>query len=92
MCVCVCVCVCVCTHTHTHTHTHRYCPEDLPAHPCMRLAYNCEDVLSTKLSRRLITMVKEREPAEGETATCAMTEAVCTGERVEGESDEGITE
>ena len=35
---------------------------DLPAHPAMRLAYNCEDVLSLKLSRRLITMVKSREP------------------------------
>ena len=28
-----------------------------------------------KLSRRLITMVKEREPTLGETAKCAMTEA-----------------
>ena len=41
----------------------------------MRLAYNCEDVLSLKLSRRLITMVKVRDAAPGEGATCAITEA-----------------
>jgi hypothetical protein len=63
MCVCVyiyvhmqemylSVCVCVCIYVHMQ--------EDLPAHPAMRLAYNCEDVLSMKLSRRLITMVKLR--------------------------------
>ena len=55
--------------------TSEYSEEDLSAHPAMRLAYNCEDVLSLKLSRRLITMVKLRDGAPGECATCAMTEA-----------------
>ena len=41
----------------------------------MRLVYNCEDVLSLKLSRRLITMLKQREPGQGESARCAITDA-----------------
>ena len=45
--------------------TSEYSEHDLPAHPAMRLAYNCEDVLSLKLSRRLITMVKDRDAAPG---------------------------
>lgn len=37
-----------------------YAPADLPVHPLLRLVANCEQPLSSKLSRRLITM--ERLP------------------------------
>jgi hypothetical protein len=35
-----------------------YSDQDLPKHPCLRLRANSEQVLSFKLSRRLITMEK----------------------------------
>ena len=38
-----------------------YTEENLPTHPCLRLDANCEQILSTRISRRLITMVKYRE-------------------------------
>ena len=50
--------------------TREYREEDLPMHPAMRLVYNCEDVLSQRLSRRLITMVKQREPRGDEVRVC----------------------
>uniref|UniRef100_A0A7S0I4R7 Uncharacterized protein n=1 Tax=Hanusia phi TaxID=3032 RepID=A0A7S0I4R7_9CRYP len=55
--------------------TTSYNVDDLPQHPCMSLMYNCEDILSTKLSRRLITMKKNRNPQADEKATCKITEA-----------------
>jgi hypothetical protein len=35
----------------------------LPQHPCLDLRANSEQILSTKFSRRLVTMVKTREVA-----------------------------
>uniref|UniRef100_A0A1D2A5X4 tRNA (guanine(10)-N(2))-methyltransferase n=1 Tax=Auxenochlorella protothecoides TaxID=3075 RepID=A0A1D2A5X4_AUXPR len=35
-----------------------YSPEEVPAHPALTLVANCEQVLSTRYSRRLITMEK----------------------------------
>lgn len=41
-----------------------YCKEAVPTHPYLRLVGNSENVLSTKISRRLITMEKVSEPIE----------------------------
>ncbi|XP_049585963.1 tRNA (guanine(10)-N2)-methyltransferase homolog isoform X1 [Syngnathus scovelli] len=41
-----------------------YCEEMVPLHPCLRLISNCEQILSSHTSRRLITMEKVREPEE----------------------------
>ncbi|CAG2234608.1 TRM11 [Mytilus edulis] len=38
-----------------------YTEDNLPTHPCLRLDSNCEQTLSTRISRRLITMVKCKE-------------------------------
>ncbi|XP_076136381.1 tRNA (guanine(10)-N(2))-methyltransferase TRMT11 isoform X1 [Alosa pseudoharengus] len=38
-----------------------YCEEMIPLHPCLSLVSNCEQVLSTHTSRRLITMEKTKE-------------------------------
>ncbi|KAK3579848.1 hypothetical protein CHS0354_015263 [Potamilus streckersoni] len=38
-----------------------YKEENLPSHPCLQLIANCEQVLNSKVSRRLITMEKVRE-------------------------------
>lgn len=50
--------------------TPEYTVEDVPSHPGLRLLYNCEQPLTTRMSRRLITMVKvsdkERELKERE--------------------------
>ena len=37
-----------------------YSEDDLPAHPCLEQVANSEQVLSSKMSRRLITLVKAR--------------------------------
>eukprot|EP00475_Leptophrys_vorax_P030898 TRINITY_DN46631_c0_g1_i2.p2 TRINITY_DN46631_c0_g1~~TRINITY_DN46631_c0_g1_i2.p2 ORF type:complete len:395 (-),score=116.58 TRINITY_DN46631_c0_g1_i2:1665-2849(-) len=42
-----------------------YSEEDLPKHPCLRLVANCEQYLSRKLSRRLITLEKNYEHQDG---------------------------
>lgn len=44
-----------------------YIPADLPVHPLLRLVANCEQPLSSKLSRRLITMERlpDAAPAAG---------------------------
>jgi tRNA (guanine10-N2)-methyltransferase len=41
--------------------TNEYTDKDLPLHPCLRLVSNCEQPLSNKWRRRLITMVKDVE-------------------------------
>ncbi|XP_061529914.1 tRNA (guanine(10)-N2)-methyltransferase homolog isoform X4 [Phycodurus eques] len=41
-----------------------YCEEMVPLHPCLRLISNCEQMLSSHTSRRLITMEKVKEPEE----------------------------
>ncbi|XP_034031234.1 tRNA (guanine(10)-N2)-methyltransferase homolog [Thalassophryne amazonica] len=41
-----------------------YCEEIIPSHPCLRLISNCEQELSSHMSRRLITMEKIKEPEE----------------------------
>jgi len=38
--------------------TNTYQPSDIPKHPCFNLISNCEQVINTKWSRRLITMEK----------------------------------
>lgn len=37
-----------------------YTPDEIPRHPALEQAANCEQVLSTRYSRRLITMEKVR--------------------------------
>lgn len=48
--------------------TQDYSPDDIPTHPGMRLLFNCEQPLTTRMSRRMITMTrvsdKEREDNE----------------------------
>ncbi|XP_048727782.2 tRNA (guanine(10)-N2)-methyltransferase homolog [Ostrea edulis] len=39
-------------------HRADYKEENIPHHPCMRLVTNCEQVMNTRISRRLITMEK----------------------------------
>lgn len=50
--------------------TPEYCEMDLPTHPGLRLLFNCEQPLTTRMSRRMITMVrvsdKEKERIEKE--------------------------
>lgn len=41
-----------------------YSEEIVPLHPCLQLISNCEQVLSSHTSRRLITMEKVKEPEE----------------------------
>jgi len=41
-----------------------YKESNIPQHPCLRLDWNCEQPLSTYISRRLVTMVKIAEPEE----------------------------
>ena len=38
-----------------------YTEDDLPSHECLHLDHNCEQVLTMKISRRLITMTKTCE-------------------------------
>ncbi|MCL4141603.1 UNVERIFIED_CONTAM: hypothetical protein GTU68_015563, partial [Idotea baltica] len=38
-----------------------YSDQLIPSHPCLKLEYNCEQILSTHSSRRLITLIKIRE-------------------------------
>ncbi|CAD6198326.1 unnamed protein product [Caenorhabditis auriculariae] len=45
-----------------------YSEENLPRHPALQLIYNCEQGLTRKSSRRLLTYRKIREPEIGETA------------------------
>ncbi|KAM7420355.1 hypothetical protein PAMA_014866 [Pampus argenteus] len=46
-----------------------YCEEIVPLHPCLRLISNCEQILSSHTSRRLITMEKIKEPEELDSLT-----------------------
>lgn len=39
----------------------RYIDDNVPEHPCLKLIANSEQVLSTKIGRRLITMEKVTE-------------------------------
>lgn len=41
-----------------------YTEEIVPLHPCLQLVSNCEQVLSSHTSRRLITMEKVKEPED----------------------------
>lgn len=41
-----------------------YQESNIPQHPCLHLEWNCEQPLSTSISRRLVTMVKIKEPDE----------------------------
>ncbi|KAJ8866493.1 hypothetical protein PR048_032336 [Dryococelus australis] len=52
-----------------------YCEEKLPSHPCLKLVYNCEQVLSSYTSRRLITLEKTYEPDELQQGTASETSA-----------------
>ena len=45
-----------------------YDPAEIPTHPMLRLVANCEQVLSTRYSRRLITMEKVRSYDAAEAA------------------------
>ena len=47
----------------------QYTADRLPGHPCLRLVANSEQPLTARASRRLITLEKWREPADGDTAT-----------------------
>ncbi|KAF6028131.1 TRMT11 [Bugula neritina] len=40
-----------------------YHEENIPSHPCFKLVSNCEQILSTFIARRLITLQKVREPS-----------------------------
>uniref|UniRef100_A0A1I7TKS4 tRNA (guanine(10)-N(2))-methyltransferase TRMT11 n=1 Tax=Caenorhabditis tropicalis TaxID=1561998 RepID=A0A1I7TKS4_9PELO len=44
----------------------RYCSENLPQHPAMELVSNCEQSLTRKTSRRLLTYQKVRQPINSE--------------------------
>ncbi|CAI2320640.1 unnamed protein product [Caenorhabditis sp. 36 PRJEB53466] len=44
----------------------KYCSENLPRHPAMELVSNCEQQLTRKTSRRLLTYRKLRNPEENE--------------------------
>lgn len=57
--------------------TASYRPEDAPTHPALKLVSNCEQPLTTRLSRRLITMqrVSENEQRQNERAL----QECCTG-------------
>ena len=46
-----------------------YTADRLPGHPCLRLVANSEQPLTARASRRLITLQKWREPADGDAAT-----------------------
>ncbi|KAL7638859.1 UNVERIFIED_CONTAM: hypothetical protein RMT77_010393 [Armadillidium vulgare] len=46
-----------------------YSEKLIPQHPCLQLEHNCEQILSTYCSRRLITLVKWKEVEEGESAS-----------------------
>ncbi|XP_077454745.1 tRNA (guanine(10)-N(2))-methyltransferase TRMT11 isoform X1 [Stigmatopora argus] len=41
-----------------------YSEEMVPLHPCLQLISNCEQILSSHTSRRLITMEKAKEPQD----------------------------
>ncbi|KAK8374673.1 hypothetical protein O3P69_011700 [Scylla paramamosain] len=51
-----------------------YDESHIPSHPCLRIVFNCEQVLTVHASRRLITLVKTRHPEEGEVAKCQVTD------------------
>jgi len=44
--------------------SYSYSEKSIPCHPCFYLVANCEQVLSTYVSRRLITLEKYRQPAD----------------------------
>ncbi|ULU10250.1 hypothetical protein L3Y34_014509 [Caenorhabditis briggsae] len=44
----------------------KYCSENLPTHPAMELLSNCEQPLTRKTSRRLLSYRKVREPIANE--------------------------
>ncbi|XP_068616195.1 tRNA (guanine(10)-N2)-methyltransferase homolog [Brachionichthys hirsutus] len=46
-----------------------YSEQMIPLHPCLRLISNCEQMLSSHTSRRLITMEKIKEPQELDSLT-----------------------
>jgi len=50
----------------------QYTPALVPSHPCLCLRHNIEQVLNTHSSRRLIVMVKTRQPRAGEAAASSV--------------------
>lgn len=50
--------------------TQDYMPEDVPTHSGLRMLFNCEQPLTTRMSRRMVTMVKvsDKEREENERA------------------------
>ena len=54
--------------------TNDYKEADLPQHPALKMVHNCEEQVTMRWQRRLITMQKLREPAEGEKARCELQE------------------
>lgn len=58
-----------------------YHPLDLPAHPCLEFLHNCEDPISTRMSRRLITMRKVKPYFHGAKAEAAAVNAARAAER-----------
>ncbi|CAJ0922052.1 unnamed protein product, partial [Mesorhabditis belari] len=50
----------------------KYSDNILPIHPCLRLMTNCEQRLTIRTSRRLLTYEKDREPFEDERASTRM--------------------
>ncbi|KAI0562527.1 tRNA methyltransferase 11 [Gracilaria domingensis] len=45
--------------------TNDYTPEDVPNHPALRLVSNCEQPLTSRMSRRLLTMVRLSDKEAG---------------------------
>lgn len=58
-----------------------YHPLDLPTHPCLELLHNSEDPISTRFSRRLITLRKVRPWHPGAKAEAAAADAARAEER-----------
>lgn len=52
--------------------TPEYTPEDVPTHPGLRLLFNCEQPLTTRMSRRMITMVKVSDKERQENVRARM--------------------
>uniref|UniRef100_A0A1A8ITF8 tRNA (guanine(10)-N(2))-methyltransferase TRMT11 n=1 Tax=Nothobranchius kuhntae TaxID=321403 RepID=A0A1A8ITF8_NOTKU len=51
-------------HSSVRSSLNRYCEEMIPHHACLQLVSNCEQMLSSHTSRRLITMEKIKDPKE----------------------------
>lgn len=58
-----------------------YHPLDLPTHPCLEHLHNCEDPISIRMSRRLITLRKCKPYYAGAKADAAAANAAQAVER-----------